>query len=320
MRIADHIAANKEVIVDQRHAESEEWVAWGDALRESLATDMVRVDAQNVQQYLDYLPETHLRRKVTTGDGFMCPWERCWMEFQLQGVANADVPIDVGVAIGQIDLRDDADARERALFRRTGNLVPWEDEVAFELQGSLFCQPTNRRYPMGPIVNFAIALDAQGAVLDRALDEKTGEMVTAAIIAKGIRSEDAEMDDATAAFLGWFTIDVVLFSHAFANCRNVERIEVKPSRQVMRRMERDEEPVRSHYVLVIDENTSRKVYGEKSGLSRDQRRHIVRGHFAHYTEEKPLFGKHVGRFWVPQFMKGKAKFGEVEKSYQLGAA
>lgn len=48
--------------------------------------------------------------------------------------------------------------------------------------------------------------------------------------------------------------------------------------------------------------------------------HICRGHFATYTEDRPLFGRHVGRFWHPQHVRGKAEHGEVRKGYAVGPA
>lgn len=45
--------------------------------------------------------------------------------------------------------------------------------------------------------------------------------------------------------------------------------------------------------------------------------HLVRGHFAHYREDRPLFGKHAGTFWVPSHARGTVKAGAVIKDYAL---
>ena len=45
--------------------------------------------------------------------------------------------------------------------------------------------------------------------------------------------------------------------------------------------------------------------------------HIVRGHFAIYTKEKPLFGHYVGPVWVPAHEKGNAKYGTKIRDYEL---
>jgi hypothetical protein len=44
--------------------------------------------------------------------------------------------------------------------------------------------------------------------------------------------------------------------------------------------------------------------------------HICRGHFAIY-EEKPLFGKYRGRFWIPQHVRGSIEAGVVVKDYDV---
>lgn len=49
-----------------------------------------------------------------------------------------------------------------------------------------------------------------------------------------------------------------------------------------------------------------------------KRLHWVRGHFAVYSEEKPLFGKYVGTFWVPAHSRGSIGAGRVEKTYKVG--
>ena len=43
--------------------------------------------------------------------------------------------------------------------------------------------------------------------------------------------------------------------------------------------------------------------------------HYCRGHFATYTEEKPLFGKYSGKFWIPAHVRGSVKNGAVVKDY-----
>jgi len=47
--------------------------------------------------------------------------------------------------------------------------------------------------------------------------------------------------------------------------------------------------------------------------------HLVRGHFATYSEERRLFGKHVGTFFIPAHVRGSAEAGAVVKDYALAA-
>jgi hypothetical protein len=56
---------------------------------------------------------------------------------------------------------------------------------------------------------------------------------------------------------------------------------------------------------------------EEVGIARAL--HIVRGHFTHYTEERPLFGRPGlhGDFWMPQHVRGTAERGAVVKDYRV---
>lgn len=121
-----------------------------------------------------------------------------------------------------------------------------------------------------------------------------------------------------AAFIG-FAARVAVLSYAFANCQNVETIEVLPSRQQRRAAERRGEQIQSHYVLTIDANSQRKAYPKGQAVPQGKRLHIARGHFATYTEAAPLFGKLVGRFWVPAHVRGRADVGVISKDYRIEA-
>jgi hypothetical protein len=45
--------------------------------------------------------------------------------------------------------------------------------------------------------------------------------------------------------------------------------------------------------------------------------HTVRGVFRTYTADKPLFGKHVGRWWWHPHMRGDEVYGTIEKDYKI---
>lgn len=45
--------------------------------------------------------------------------------------------------------------------------------------------------------------------------------------------------------------------------------------------------------------------------------HYRRGHFKTYTDAAPLFGKHVGTFWIPPTIVGNKNNGIVESEYDI---
>ncbi len=118
----------------------------------------------------------------------------------------------------------------------------------------------------------------------------------------------------------------LLQAFAFAHCRNVAQVEQPAryeTRQERRAAERrgDKPPVR-FYTLRIDPDATRAKRQDQSTPTSNSRSlplHIVRGHFSHYTEDKPLFGKHAGTFWVPAHVRGSADVGLVGKDYAVKA-
>lgn len=113
---------------------------------------------------------------------------------------------------------------------------------------------------------------------------------------------------------------------AFAHCRNVAKIEEAPaytSRQEKRAAERrGDGPLVKFYTLRIDPSAIRTQRSNRQPTpihKRDLPLHIVRGHFAHYSEDKPLFGKYAGQFWIPAHVRGSEKAGIVGKDYAVKA-
>jgi len=105
---------------------------------------------------------------------------------------------------------------------------------------------------------------------------------------------------------------------SFCHCKNVAVCEThdgKPSQK--HHGARKSAGVKS-YVLDIGPMTrvlKSEGQSESSGLVRAL--HICRGHFATYSEDRPLFGKHSGTFWIPDHVRGNADAGKVEKSYKV---
>lgn len=105
----------------------------------------------------------------------------------------------------------------------------------------------------------------------------------------------------------------------FMNCKNVAIEPVDPPREVNReRKKHGLRPfVRYHTINIEPMKKVLRTEGrvETEGLKKAL--HICRGHFSHYSEEKPLFGKHAGTFWVPAHVRGTAKQGVVVSDYNV---
>jgi hypothetical protein len=105
---------------------------------------------------------------------------------------------------------------------------------------------------------------------------------------------------------------------AFGSARNSRLEEVPLSRAERRR--RDTPPgIRFSRIMIDPMRTYRpsQVRGNDPALGTPW--HLVRGHWAVYSEQRPLFGRPGlhGRFWVSEHERGDREHGEVVKDYTV---
>ena len=100
----------------------------------------------------------------------------------------------------------------------------------------------------------------------------------------------------------------LLWSIGFLNCSKKKK--KKKKRQ-------GREPL-SYRVVTVSPHLS-TVYEHSNEVknTRDLPLHVVRGHFRKYTEERPLFGRYSGTFWVAAHAKGSKEHGEIAHEYEV---
>ena len=69
--------------------------------------------------------------------------------------------------------------------------------------------------------------------------------------------------------------------------------------------------------LQLPSKSKEALHIEDDSIKTDRRLHFCRGHFKTYTNENPLFGKHVGRYWWHPQIKGNKSEGFVMKDYSI---
>lgn len=114
-------------------------------------------------------------------------------------------------------------------------------------------------------------------------------------------------------------LDVLGLGISFMHCKNVRQVEEQRD-QGDRWHRQYKTPRYTYRRLLIDpmkEVLRREGKSEEVGLQRAL--HICRGHFATYSEDKPLFGKRAGTFWIPDHVRGSKEAGEVQKDYTVAA-
>ena len=111
----------------------------------------------------------------------------------------------------------------------------------------------------------------------------------------------------------------VWFAIALCHAKNVTVTEAvdlsNPSDKWLRRMN---QPRLSYKVLEIE--TAKRILrevGRSDEVGFAKALHLVRGQFATYTEDKPLFGHIVGTVWKPSHVRGDIKAGAVIKDYSV---
>lgn len=117
---------------------------------------------------------------------------------------------------------------------------------------------------------------------------------------------------------------IALISFTFCNCKNTKLVENNLSRQYRRsRIRHNNGYVEKFYTISIDANRCNKSNDRTStdnyGLNGRNSFHVCRGHFKHYGQENPLFGRYVGVVWCPMHTKGDISVGNIEKQYHVEA-
>lgn len=91
----------------------------------------------------------------------------------------------------------------------------------------------------------------------------------------------------------------------------------EPDQGSLRARERRKRPAPvSYHTITLPGGVSRRPSSTGRGSEAEIAAHIVRGHFARYTPENPLFGRLVGTFWRPMHMRGNPEHGTVIKDYE----
>lgn len=110
-----------------------------------------------------------------------------------------------------------------------------------------------------------------------------------------------------------------LFACGLMNCKNVAKEDATetegPTDKWLRRMK---QPKLRYHVLNIE--PMKQVLSTEGGVEHNGLKkalHICRGHFVHYSAEKPLFGKYEGTFWKPAHVRGSIEQGAVVKDYNV---
>lgn len=113
----------------------------------------------------------------------------------------------------------------------------------------------------------------------------------------------------------------ILYLNIFLMLLNTQNIVTEvieaPDKLNKKRRKKGKPPIFSYKILKIDLPNQYKKYEKKPHQGGENRIHFCRGHFKTYTDEKPLFGRVTGRFWIPRHVRGNKKKGVIQKEYTV---
>lgn len=129
--------------------------------------------------------------------------------------------------------------------------------------------------------------------------------------------EKNEMNQLSTEIAGINTY-TILYTLGLLNCKNIRYIDNYLPQAVQKKMiKKNLIPVNRYYTLAIEPLKERTQNKNSNDTGRRSPLHIVRGNFATYTEDKPLFGKWVGTVWREAHVRGNKDVGEITKDYQV---
>jgi hypothetical protein len=110
-----------------------------------------------------------------------------------------------------------------------------------------------------------------------------------------------------------------LFGLALAGVKG-SRISQPSTSPQCRKRRRQQGSSLSYRVITLPGTRSSGSRGGRPGNKGLIPMHLVRGHFATYTDTAPLFGKRTGTYWRPAHVRGNAEQGLSDKDYRVKRA
>lgn len=109
-----------------------------------------------------------------------------------------------------------------------------------------------------------------------------------------------------------------LLTIGWMNCKNISLVDDRPDERVARKRERKGQFAGLSYQrIVIDGVAAHATRSNREAEAAGKRLHMVRGHFATYTDERPLFGRVTGTFWRAWHVRGDAARGRINHEYHV---
>lgn len=262
----------------------------------SLAT---HIDAQNVFDFC----EKHYQGKVLDFHrdvpNYMPPFNPVFVEFQQESLHGLLVQCFEGEGFPPVP----------------DELVPFRDMIKTNFDHIILCEHVFNAIKnpawktTGPLATFICPIS------------RTGQLTEDPIGNVCYSNKMTDEQFRVARSFGYTAFFPAMLAISFMHCKNVSTNAVDPDQNLNRvRRKAGLKPfLRYHTINIEPMKTILRTEGgiEANGLKKAL--HICRGHFSTYTEDRPLFGKHSGTFWVPSHVRGSANEGVIISDYNIKA-
>lgn len=279
------------------------------------------IDVSNIVDYATSNMAQIARSPQEVITSALPPFSECWMEF------NGQIGHWGGLLL-TVDMRDLSPTEKLEIL---GEAKKWLSklgetiiqESAWLIVGQFASVSNINGTPTGFDSGATFIVDKTGmpltqirAKFTRALREGEQFKVEHAALKRGVRGLPAQtLLDASA----YMAMNIFNVASSFMSCKNIQLVENHPPRYERRQREREKKPPLTKYYTLEIEPMKRilRIEGKSEEVGLKKALHICRGHFAHYTPDKPLFGKVSGRFWIPAHVRGSKEAGEIKKDYRI---
>lgn len=313
--LADRISLGKTPIVDASVFPPKFDSSCMVTLPEVLSGTQV-IDYSNVSNYYNE-NEGYKNWTLREMFGMRPPFESCWFECSNETIKESvgKVPNRSGVWVHASEVLPTSTVVEGAKFDWIAGVVPENCIVLTLLVIQFYNKLSSRIRSQFGVSEYIQFLGSAFLVID-----ETGKAI-AGLKVPNIQGELSE--EKSELYVDAIACEVfpVLFSIQFMNCKNVKTVRNEPSKTLEDSyMKRHKRPMLRYYTIEIE--PMKKVLENEGGIKGNgikKALHLCRGHFAHYTPDKPLFGRVTGTVWKPAHVRGNPSEGIIAKDYSLKA-
>lgn len=164
-------------------------------------------------------------------------------------------------------------------------------------------------------ISFALIRDMENYVGLTLLFKKDEPVVVAGKIRGNGKDYDVNVEERVSMMTMFLP---AMYATVLLNCKNVS-LTVEPNASVKQMLNRHSRKPKTIYKILKINPLRAKTKQEHDSIETGTKRslHTCRGHLRTYTDDKKLFGRFIGTYFIPAHIRGSEEFGKVIKDYEF---